>query len=308
MSRVLVTGIAGGLAQRVAERLLVRGDHVVGLDYRAVATLPDALRGMTVLRATYNKTGIEDVFRKNAFDRVLHLGRVGNLKESPGRRFDLNVVGTQKIMNLCVQHGVTRVVVLSTFHIYGAHPSNHIPISEDEPVRAGFDFPQLADAIQLDNMASTWVYQHPATSVCLLRPTNVIGPRLRNTMSDLLRSPRIPKLLGFDPMTQFLHQDDLADAIVRAAESDVRGVFNVAGETAIPWSAAIELAGAKTWPVPAPLAGVISRLVGAAPPYLLDFLKYPCVITDVKLREAMGWAPEVSVREAIEGTVAGVRA
>ena len=307
MTRVLVTGIAGGLAQRVAERLLVRGDSVVGLDYRSVGTLPDALTGMTVLRASYNKTGIEDVFRKQRIDRVLHLGRVGNLKESPGKRFDLNVVGTQKIMNLCVQYGVSRLVVLSTFHIYGAHPANHIPISEEEPVRAGFDFPQLADAIQLDNMASTWVYQHPETSVCLLRPTNVIGPRLRNTMSDLLRAPRIPKLLGFDPMTQFLHQDDLADVIVRAAESTVAGVFNVAGETAIPWSAAIRLAGASAMYVPAAFAGAVARVTGGAPTYLLDFLKYPCVISDAKLRSALGWAPEVSVREAIEGTVAGRR-
>lgn len=307
MARVLITGISGGLAQRVAERLLVRGDEVVGVDYRATGDLPPALAQISVYRANYNKTAIEDIFRKHAFERVLHLGRVGNLKESSGKRFDLNVIGSQKLMNLCAQHGVKRLVVLSTFHIYGAHPANHIPIAEDEPVRAGMDFPQLADAIQLDNMAGTWVFQHPATSVCVLRPTNVIGPNLHNTMSELLRQPRIPRLLGYDPMTQLIHEDDLADAILRAAQSDVRGVFNVAGQTAVPWATVIELAGARPIHVPSTLARFAARFVTTAPTYLLDFLKYPCVITDARLRDALAWEPEVPLREAIETTVATAR-
>ena len=65
--------------------------------------LADALGACATYRANYNKTGIEDVFKRHRFDAVLHLGRVGNLKESIGKRFDLNVVGSQKIMNLCVQ-------------------------------------------------------------------------------------------------------------------------------------------------------------------------------------------------------------
>ena len=53
-----------------------------------------------------------------------------------------------------------------------------------EPVQVStYDFPQLADAIQLDNMASTWVYRHRETPIVVLRPTNVIGPSIRNTLS-----------------------------------------------------------------------------------------------------------------------------
>ena len=45
---------------------------------------------------------------------LMGLGRVGNLKESMGKRFDLNVVGSQKVMNLCRDHKVRRLVVLSS--------------------------------------------------------------------------------------------------------------------------------------------------------------------------------------------------
>ena len=163
MSATLITGISGGLSQDVARILVAAGKEVVGVDYRETPKMAPPLDGVKVYRANYNKTAIEDVFRRHSFDTVLHLGRVGNLKESLGKRFDLNVVGSQKIMNLAVAAKVKHLVVLSTFHIYGADPRNHVPISEDEPLRAATQIIQLADAIQLDNLATTWVYQHPAT-------------------------------------------------------------------------------------------------------------------------------------------------
>jgi UDP-glucose 4-epimerase len=299
MAHVLVTGIAGGLARRVAELLLARGDDVVGVDYRHAPPPGPGLERLTVLRASYNKTSIEDVFRRRRFDAVLHLGRVGNLKESVGKRFDLNVVGTQKIMNLCVAHGVGRLVVLSTFHIYGAHPSNHIPISEDEPLRAGVEFPQIADAIQLDNMASTWVYRHPEVATAVLRPTNVVGPSLQNTMSRLLRARRVPYVVGFNPMTQFLDEADLARAVLAAASGARAGVFNVAGPGALPWRSALDLVGARPCPVVPALARALSLAAGAPPPYLLRFLMYPCVVSDAAFRAAFDWAPEVPLGDVL---------
>ena len=93
MTTTLITGFSGGLAQRVGELLKARGEEIVGVDYRDTDPLSPSLDGVKVYRANYNKTIIEDIFRHHRFDRVLHLGRVGNLKESLGKRFDLNVVG-----------------------------------------------------------------------------------------------------------------------------------------------------------------------------------------------------------------------
>ncbi len=307
MTAVLVTGIAGGLAQLVAQHLVAAGKEVVGVDYRPVRPLSGVLAKVKVHRASYNKTAIEDVFRSRRFDAVLHLGRVGNLKEDAGKRFDLNVVGSQKILRLCIQYGVTNLVVLSTFHIYGAHPANHIPIAEDEPVRAGLDFPQIADAIQLDAMAGSWVYKHPEVRCVVLRPTHVIGPLVRNTMSKFLRLQRIPHLLGFNPMMQFLHEEDLAAAILAAMGVGEGGIYNVAGQGAVPWRTAIELAGASTFPLPTALARAWLSRVAAFPGYLLNFFKYPCVITDASFRQATGWAPEIGIRESLVSTTAEIR-
>ena len=308
MATILITGIAGGLAQRAASLLLAEGHQVIGVDYRDVQPpLSAGLEKLTVCRAHYNKTIIEDVFRHNKLDAVFHLGRTGSFKESAGKRFDLNVVGSQKIMNLCVQHGVRSLVVLSTFHIYGADPANHIPIAEDEPLRAGLEFPQIADAIQMDNMATTWVYRHPEVRTVVLRATNIVGPTVRNTLSEFLRRPRVPYLLGFNPMSQFVHEDDLVRAVLACWRGEQRGIFNVAGPAIIPWRTALDLCRARTFPIPWPLTHFAVQLAGNLPYYLINFFRYPCVISDRALRDATGWAPQVSIEDTLWSTVAQAR-
>ena len=308
MANILITGIAGGLSQRVAAKLLADGNSVVGIDYREIRTpLPPSLAKLKVHRAHYNKTIIEDVFRHNSFDAVMHLGRAFSLKESVGKRFDLNVVGSQKIMNLAVQHNVPSLVVLSTFHIYGAHPSNHIPIAEDEPLRAGVQFPQIADAIQMDNMASTWVYRHPQVKTCVLRSTNIIGPTLHNTLTQFLRLRHVPYLLGFNPMMQFLHEDDLADAIIAAWRGKVVGAYNVTSDETVPWRTAISLTRAQTFPILAPVADLFLRATGNFPGYLIDFFRYPCVISDRQFRSKVTWFPRHGLEETLWSAVSSAR-
>jgi UDP-glucose 4-epimerase len=297
---ILITGIAGGLARYVARTLSKDGHTVTGVDYRDVAAVASELPGIGVHRANYHKTAIEDVFRKGPFDALLHLGRVGNLSERIEKRFDLNVVGSKKLFSLALSTGVKRLVVLSTFHVYGAHPLNHTPISEDEPLRAGPDFPQLADAIQLDSIAAEWAYRHPSVGTVVLRPTNVVGGAIENTMSRLLRLDRVPKLAGFNPMSQFIHYEDLARAVIAAAKGSERGVFNVAGPTAIPWATAIDVVGGKPLVVPSLLVSMYVRTLTSLPAYLVNFLKFPCVVSDAAFRQAFTWRPERSMRGTLE--------
>jgi len=306
----LITGIGGGLAQRGATMLLEQGEDVAGVDYRAVTGVGDAY---PVFRASYNKTAIEDVFRKVAPKRVLHLGRIGNLSEPIEKRFELNVIGSQKLMNLCVQHDVQALVVLSTFHIYGAHPRNHVPLPEDDPLRAGTDFPEIADAIQLDNMASTWIYKHPSVRTVVLRPTNVVGPNIDNTMCRVLRRRRIPALAGYNPMTQFVHEDDLARAVIAAAKgkepsaSSPRGVYNIAGPAVVPWRTAMKLRDTRATPTPSTPIQRYVKSFSKFPAYLIRFFKYPCVITDASFRRDFGWEAQVDITETLRSSVASAR-
>jgi UDP-glucose 4-epimerase len=143
----------------------------------------------------------------------------------------------------------------------------------------------------------------------LLRPTNVVGGHIQNAMSTLLRRRFIPYILGFNPMTQFVHADDLTDVVLRAAEGTAVGVFNVAGRGAAPWREAIAATGATQVPVPSLVAfaglAISGRLSPTIPPYLVNFCKYPCVITDAAFRRAFGWEPRIGPQDTVRSTVTG---
>ena len=290
-----------------ALHLQATGHTVIGIDYR-----PQPQSWPTDIpyyQANYNKTRIEEAFRKHKPNSVLHLGRVGNLKMHLNKRFDLNVIGSAKVMELCLKYKVTRLLILSTFHIYGAHPNNHIPISEEEPVRAGQTFPQLADAVQLDNQAITWTYKHPELNTVVLRPCNVIGPNIHNAISRYLRSNPKAYAAGFNPMWQFIHEEDLIQAIGLAYQSDVVGVFNVVGTGTLPIVHALQLTGTPLIPLPSRMADLYLRVASqfkqSIPPYLLDFFRYPCVITDKLFRDAVGYEPKFGIEETIRACVGG---
>ena len=82
MANILITGIAGGLSQRVAAKLLASGHSVVGVDYREVRSpLPPSLDKLKVVRAHYNKTIIEDIFRRLNFNKEHESQEESTIKE-----------------------------------------------------------------------------------------------------------------------------------------------------------------------------------------------------------------------------------
>lgn len=294
---ILVTGAAGPLARIVCERLQRPGVELVGADVRP---MPEGVEFPGAFyQALYTQRKIDDVFRRHRPKALVHLGRIrGSEAGSFSHRYTQNVLGTQHILNdLCLSHGVERVVVLSTFHVYGAHQHNHILIREDEPLRATQTFPELADAVELDHAATTFLWRYRRVNTVVLRPANIVGPRLNNMISRLLRGDAAPVLMGYDPMIQFIHEQDCATAIERAIKGDTWGVFNVAGEGVVPWSVAVRLAGARPVPIPHVIAyslvGLLARWRRSFPKHLIDYYRYPVVISDEAFRQ-LGYKPAFS--------------
>ncbi|HBP19762.1 MAG TPA: hypothetical protein DEA08_18475, partial [Planctomycetes bacterium] len=137
----------------------------------------------------------------------------------------------------------------------------------------------------------------------VLRPANIVGPSLNNMISRLLRARAVPRLLGYDPMLQFLHERDCARAICLAVNSKRWGVYNVAGEGAVPWSKAIKLADAVPMPIPHflayPMVGSLAALRLIFPKHLMDYFRYPTVISDDLFREDFGYRPQYDSVETL---------
>ena len=71
---------------------------------------------------------------------------------------------------------------------------------------------------------------NPHVDVTLLRFANVLGDDIDTPFAVALRRPIVPEIFGFDPRVQFVHEDDVVEALVYSTTNDIPGVYNVAGD------------------------------------------------------------------------------
>lgn len=302
MRTVLITGIAGGKGQLLAQRLLARQGapfRVYGVDRRAWPSRPREI-GMTVADVRQRK--FEDVIRGEKPDTIVHLANVRHFNVHPSVRHEVNVNGTKRLMEFAVEHGVEQLIVHSSSYVYGALPENPYYMDESFPLSVSRTYPEARDLAEMDMVATSYIWRFPDLAISVLRPVNVLGQRVHSAIGRYLRREYVPTVIGFDPMLQFIHEEDHAEAIVVAIERRLRGVFNVVGPGAVPLHVAIEKIGATAIPLPDfLLRGVISRMfqwgLYPFPPGAIDFAKYPCTLDGSHFCEATGFEPAHSLAE-----------
>jgi UDP-glucose 4-epimerase len=290
--KVLVTGIAGKMGQLVAEALLERKHRVVGIDRRAWR---DAPKGLEMHEADVRKRAAEDIFRTGKLDAVIHMATVSHLKRTSDEdRFRINLGGTRAIFEHCHTYKVKQAIFVGRHTWYGAAPDAPLYHTEDEPPMALEAYPELADLVAADLFAGSALWRYPEISTVVLRVCYTLGPERHGTLASYLRGPRVPMVLGFDPLFQFMHERDVAAAIATALDSKLRGVYNVSGPAPLPLSVIIRETGRTAFPVPEPLLalalgrfGLPSLARGA-----IDHIKYPIVIDSKPFRETTGFRYE----------------
>jgi len=288
--RVLLTGIAGNLGRAVTRRLH-RTFDVIGIDRRPVRHMP---KDVAIERVDIRRRKAEDIFRRERLDAVVHMNIIHDPRTDQRKHHEFNLWGTQKIANLCAQHDVPKLIVLSSADVYGASPTNDQFITEDAPLMGGQRFGGMRDLISMDMACNSFFWRHPELETVLLRPVHIIG-KVNNASSTYFRMKRPVMLLGFDPMIQLVHVEDLVTAIERALTPGIRGIFNIAGPPPVPLSYAIARAGRRPLVLPEPVARGMMRAAWSLqlsdwPAPELDYVKYICMVDDSLARAELGYA------------------
>ncbi|MSP59994.1 MAG: SDR family oxidoreductase [Myxococcales bacterium] len=298
--KVLITGIAGRLGQLVAERLVDEGHQVIGIDRRAWVGAP---RGIELHEIDIRKRAAEDVFRKHRPDGVIHMATVTHLTVQSEDRYRINLHGTRAIFDHCHAYGAKQAIFVGRHTYYGAAHDSPLYHREDDPPMGGTTFPELADLVAADLYAGMALWRFPELQTAVLRICYTLGPARVGTLAGFLRGPRVPTVMGFDPLFHFLHERDTAEAICAALGAKLRGVFNVAGPPPMPLSLIVKLAGRKTIPVPEPLFRFALGRFGLPrlPEGALQHIKYPVVIDASAFRAATGFAHRHDEDRTIDG-------
>ncbi len=296
---VVVTGICGRLGRRVA-RFLHRDRAVIGLDRRP---FPDRPKDIEHCQIDLRRKKAKEVFRNRKIAALVHLGVMHDPRDSGEDHHTWNVVGFQKLLEYARQSDVPKVVLLSSANVYGPRPDNPQFLTEDAPLLAASAFSEMRDLVELDMLAQSFFWKHPNTETVILRPAHILGT-VRNAPSNYLRLPVVPTLMGFDPMMQAVHQDDVVSAIRLALRPGVRGIFNVAGPPPLPLSHAVQMLERGQLPVPHSVARVtLDRLwkmrLTSFPAPELDFIRYVCMVDDSRARQVLGYVHGHGIEETL---------
>ena len=301
MEKVLITGISGGQGRLLARRLL-ESYEVCGVDRVAWEGHP---REIAVHSVDLRKKRFEDVIRTELPTAVVHMGFIRHFRAGESVRHDVNVRGTKQLLDHCVNHGVQALVVLSSSYVYGAFPENPYYMDEDSPLSASRSYPEIRDLVEVDTLASAFLWRYPHIRTCVLRPVNVLGYYVHSMIGQYLREARIPTVMGFDPMMQFIHEEDLSEAIALALEHGLQGVFNVTGPGEVPLHTAIRETGGTALPIPEPIIrSLFERLFRWGllpyPSGAIDYLKYPITVSGDRFVDATNFRPLFSLQEIFQ--------
>ncbi|OZG73403.1 NAD-dependent epimerase [Hahella sp. CCB-MM4] len=295
---IMITGAAGALAQQAIKRLREQY-KIIAVDFREQVYLSDDIASY---RIDVNKRGFEDIFRKHDIKAVVHLGRMIASEENRMRRYNSNVIGTHRLLDLCHKYHIGKVVILSTYHVYGANAYNPALIDESAPLKAAELTMDLIDSVELENLANIYLWRYPDLNITVLRPCNIVGPGVKNTISTLLSSQYTPVLAGFSPMMQFIHIDDMADAIALTVVKTKGGIYNVATDDWVAYQEALAASACRKIPivsVPPVLPKMISSVLRlrSFPSYLINYFKYPVILDGTLFNTTFGFNPQYSLNE-----------
>jgi UDP-glucose 4-epimerase len=288
---VLITGICGRLGRRLVRRLH-RVMKVIGIDRRPFEGRPKDVEHYQI---DIRRKKTQDVFRQRKLRAVVHLGVMHDPRVSQTEHHAWNVVGFQRLCEFVAQYDVPKLIVLSSSNVYGPRPDNAQFLVEESPLLGGASFSDIRDLIEVDMLAQSFFWKRPTSDTVILRPVHILGS-VRNAPSNYLRLGVIPKLLGFDPMVQVIHQDDVVGAIERALTPGIRGIFNLAGPPPVPLSRLIARTGKPSFGVPHFLANSITKRLWqyratSFPAPELDHIRYVCMVDDKRARETLGYVP-----------------
>jgi len=232
--KILVTGAAGFIGFHTAQKLLERGDKVVGLDnfneYYDVslkesrANVLSKYENFEMVRLDLaDRVGIEALFKNQGFNKVVHLAAQAGVRysiENPHSYIDSNIVGTLHILEGCRHNGVEHLVYASSSSVYGANTKMPFSIHQnvDHPL-ALYGATKKANEL----MAHTYsnLYGLPTTG---LRFFTVYGPYGRPDMALFMFTKNIIEGKPIDVFNygnhrrDFTYIDDIVEGVVRTMD------------------------------------------------------------------------------------------
>lgn len=231
--KILVTGAAGFIGSHVCQRLLDRGDTVIGVDnlnnYYDVALKHERLEHLKNENFTFikmdiaEKDKIDEVFKKYAIKKVVNLAAQAGVRysiENPWAYLNSNLTGFLSVIEACRHNNIEHLVYASSSSVYGANTQLPFRVEDnvDHPLSL---YAATKKSNELIAHSYSHLYQIPTTG---LRFFTVYGPKGRPDMALFLFTKNILakkpiKVFNYGNHTRdFTYIDDIVEGIIRVLD------------------------------------------------------------------------------------------
>ncbi len=302
---VLVTGISRDIGRRFARAATADPsiERVIGVD---VVPPRGDIGDVSFVRADIRNPVIAKVLAKEDVDTVVHMSVIATPGSAGGRGTmkELNVIGSMQLLAACQKSTtVNRLVVKSTTTVYGSSPRDPAMFTEDMGPKRLPTSGYAKDVYEVEGYVRGFARRRPDVDVTMIRAANVVGPHVVSPLTNYFRLPVVPRVLGYDPRLQFLHEDDLMAVLRHAAVTGIPGTFNVAGDGLLTLSQAIRRLGTPSISMPRFAVGRLGSTMRQArlsdfSPEQLVYLTYGRGVDTTRMRTHLGFEPTYSTAEA----------
>ncbi|HEV7666908.1 MAG TPA: GDP-mannose 4,6-dehydratase [Thermoanaerobaculia bacterium] len=298
--RVLVTGIGGFLGQHLAERLLDRGHSVVGTTWGTTSDLAGIeLHEVDLLDAP----GLSAAVHAAAPEAIIHLAGLSHVGESwqrPADYFQVNVLGTENVLDAAATLGKCRVLLASSAEVYGLVPEEHQPIVETEPVAPRTPYALTKAAAERLTVRAGGIVTRCFNLVGPGQSDRFALPAFAGQLAAIKKGEQEPvlKVGNLSARRDFVHVADGVAALALLAEQGAPGeIYNVAAGRAFSIAEALDRLIA--------ISGLSVEI--QEDPSRLRPVDMPLLEGNAEKIRALGWKPEKDLDAALGELWAAVR-
>lgn len=306
---VVVTGAGGYVGRQLIEALAAdrRGvARIVASDLRLPSAGERAV-GVVYVEADVRRPGLGALFRENAADLVVHLAAI--VTPGPGEsrevEYAVDVLGTENVVQGCLEAGVRKLVYTSSGAAYGYHADNPACLDEKDRLRGNHEFAYSDHKRLVEEMLARFREEHPELLQLVFRPGTILGTRADNQITALFEKPFVVGVRGAPSPFVIIWDQDVVGAILRGIHDGGAGVFNLAGDGTITLREMAQRLGKPYVPLPPGLVtaalwlGHALRLTRYGPEQV-GFLRYRPVLSNRRLKQEFGYVPRKTTREVFE--------
>lgn len=305
---ILITGSSGYFGRLVAGDLISAGRRVAGIDIKENAGMTEGEQVHFYSCSVTDRESLSRIFQEVNPTVVIHFACSFNKVRSRVKEYEIDVVGSRNVMELCNENlSVRKLIYSSSAAIYGASRGNGIWLSETAVVNPG-KYRYGINKKLIEHDLFTFV-KRDDLHVISLRICTVVGPeycKSRSVVSILLCLPFLPCSFRHKRV-QFLHEADFVK-LMRYVTDDpqINGVYNLAADS---YSVVGEILPGKRYvdfPVQAlkPILWVLWNLrILNLQPCSLGYSIYPVLNDPSRIRSRYNYSYSYSSSEALADTM-----